>query len=114
MNVLYKMMKNPVRQRSIEYNDNRLSLYCAQKGRCAITKQILKIGNMHCHHKIPVKQSGKDDYNNLILLTDEVHTLLHSVEDSVIKRYMDILKLNHNQLVKINKLRKTIGLEIIQ
>lgn len=114
MNVLYEMMKNPVRQRSIEYNDNRLSLYCAQKGRCAITKQILKIGNMHCHHKIPVKQGGKDEYNNLILLTDEVHILLHSVEDSVIKRYMDILKLNHNQLVKINKLRKTIGLEIIQ
>lgn len=114
MNVLYKMMKNPVRQRSIEYNDNRLSLYCAQKGRCAITKQILKIGNMHCHHKIPVKQGGKDDYNNLILLTDEVHILLHSIEDSVIKRYMDILKLNHNQLMKINKLRKTIGLEIIQ
>lgn len=114
MNVLYEMMKNPVKQRSIEYNDNRLSLYCAQKGRCAITKQILKIGKMHCHHKIPVKQGGKDDYNNLILLTDEVHILLHSVEDKVIKHYMDILKLNHNQLVKLNKLRKSIGLEVIQ
>lgn len=114
MNVLYEMMKNPVKQRSIEYNDNRLSLYCAQRGRCAITKQILKIGKMHCHHKIPVKQGGKDDYNNLILLTDEVHILLHSVEDNVIKHYMDILKLNHNQLVKLNKLRKSIGLEVIQ
>lgn len=114
MNVLYEMMKNPVKQRSIEYNDNRLSLYCAQKGRCAITKQILKIGKMHCHHKIPVKQGGKDNYNNLILLTDEVHILLHSVEDNVIKHYMDILKLNHNQLVKLNKMRKSIGLEAIQ
>ena len=114
MNVLYEMMKNPVKQRSIEYNDNRLSLYCAQKGRCAITKQILKIGKMHCHHKIPVKQGGKDNYNNLILLTEEVHILLHSVEDNVIKHYMDILKLNHNQLVKLNKMRKSIGLEAIQ
>lgn len=114
MNVLYEMMKNPVRQRSVEYNDNRLSLYCAQKGRCAITKQVLKIGKMHCHHIIPVKQGGKDVYNNLILLTDEVHILLHSVEDNVIKRYMDILKLNHSQLVKLNKLRKSIGLEVIQ
>lgn len=114
MNVLYEMMKNPVKQRSIEYNDNRLSLYCAQKGRCAITKQILKIGKMHCHHKIPVKQGGKDNYNNLILLTDEVHILLHSIEDNVIKHYMDILKLNHNQLVKLNKMRKSIGLEAIQ
>lgn len=114
MDVLYTMMKNPVKQRSIEYNDNRLSLYCAQHGRCSISKQILKIGKMHCHHKIPIQQGGKDDYNNLILITDEVHILLHSVEGDIIKHYMDILKLNHNQLVKLNKLRKSIGLEVIQ
>ena len=113
MDMLYEIMKNPVKQRSIEYNDNRLSLYCAQHGRCAVTKQILKIGKMDCHHKIPVKQGGKDNYSNLILLTEEVHILLHAVEDNVIKHYMDSLKLNHNQLTKLNKLRKTAGLELI-
>lgn len=114
MNTLYQIMQNPVKQRSIEYNDNRLSLYCAQQGKCAITKQILKIGKMHCHHKIPVKNGGKDNYGNLIFLTEEVHILLHATDTTVIEHYMSILKLNHNQMIKLNKLRKQAGLEEIK
>lgn len=114
MDTLYQIMQNPVKQRSIEYNDNRLSLYCAQQGKCAITKQILKIGKMHCHHKIPVKNGGKDNYGNLIFLTEEVHILLHATDTTVIEHYMSILKLNHNQMIKLNKLRKQAGLEEIK
>ena len=51
--VLHYMMRNPILNRSIEYNDNRLSLYCASHGKCSITGKILEIGNIHCHHKIP-------------------------------------------------------------
>lgn len=114
MDTLYQIMQNPVKQRSIEYNDNRLSLYCAQQGKCAITKQILKIGKMHCHHKNPVKNGGKDNYGNLIFLTEEVHILLHATDTTVIEHYMSILKLNHNQMIKLNKLRKQAGLEEIK
>lgn len=114
MDTLYQIMQNPVKQRSIEYNDNRLSLYCTQQGKCAITKQILKIGKMHCHHKIPVKNGGKDNYGNLIFLTEEVHILLHATDTTVIEHYMSILKLNHNQMIKLNKLRKQAGLEEIK
>lgn len=114
MDTLYQIMQNPVKQRSIEYNDNRLSLYCAQQGKCAITKQILKIGKMHCHHKIPVKNGGKDNYGNLIFLTEEVHILLHATDTTVIEHYISILKLNHNQMIKLNKLRKQAGLEEIK
>lgn len=114
MDTLYQIMQNPVKQRSIEYNDNRLSLYCAQQGKCAVTKQILKIGKMHCHHKIPVKNGGKDNYGNLIFLTEEVHILLHATDTTVIEHYMSILKLNHNQMIKLNKLRKQAGLEEIK
>ena len=114
MDILYHLMRNPVKQRSIEYNDNRLSLYCAQQGKCAITKQILKIGKMHCHHKIPVKLGGKDSYSNLILLTDDVHILLHATDEAVIKHYMSVLNLNHNQIIRLNKLRKQAGLDVIE
>lgn len=113
MDTLYQIMQNPVKQRSIEYNDNRISLYCAQQGKCAITKQILKIGKMHCHHKIPVKDGGKDNYRNLIFLTEDVHILLHATDATVIEHYMSILKLNRNQMIKLNKLRKQAGLEEI-
>ena len=91
MDTLYQIMQNPVRQRSIEYNDNRLSLYCAQQGKCAITKRILKTGNMHCHHKIPIKNGGKDNYGNLILLLEEVHILVHATDVNVIEHYMCFL-----------------------
>ncbi len=114
MDTLYQIMQNPVKQRSIEYNDNRLSLYCAQQGKCAVTKQNLKIGKMHCHHKIPVKNGGKDNYGNLIFLTEEVHILLHATDTTVIEYYMSILKLNHSQMIKLNKLRKQSGLEDIK
>ena len=114
MDILYHLMRNPFKQRSIEYNDNRLSLYCAQQGKCAITKQILKIGKMHCHHKIPVKLGGKDSYSNLIFLTEDVHILLHATDEAVIKHYMSVLNLNHNQIVKLNKLRKQAGLDVIE
>lgn len=114
MDILYQIMQNPIKQRSIKYNDNRLSLYCAQQGKCAITKQILKIGKMHCHHKIPVKYGGKDNYSNLILLTEDVHILLHATDADIIEHYMKMLNLNHNQIIKLNKLRTQAGLESIE
>lgn len=37
MAVLHNLMRNPIDGESIEFNDNRLSLYSAQKGKCAVT-----------------------------------------------------------------------------
>jgi group II intron reverse transcriptase/maturase len=49
--IMNYMMDNPVENRSIEYNDNRLSLYVAQKGKCFVTGKLLEIDEIHCHHK---------------------------------------------------------------
>ena len=38
ISILREMMRNPIMDRSVEYNDNRLSLYCGQMGRCYVTK----------------------------------------------------------------------------
>lgn len=105
MNILLYLMRNPVIGQSIEYNDNRLSLYSAQQGKCAITKQSLSIGLMHCHHKIPKEFGGLDIYKNLIFVTDEVHRLIHAVDGATIQRYLKILKLDDKQLKKLNQLR---------
>lgn len=40
--ILHYLMKNPVQGESIEFNDNRLALYCAQQGKCAVTGKPLK------------------------------------------------------------------------
>ena len=109
-NMLHYMMRNPILNRSIEYNDNRLSLYCASHGKCSITGKILEIGNIHCHHKIPYSVSHDDSYGNLILICQEAHILIHAVNSEVIQHYKNVLKLNAQQVGKINKLRKLLNL----
>lgn len=105
MAILLYLMRNPVQGRSLEYNDNRLSLYSAQKGKCAVTKQFLEIGSMHCHHKTPVHLGGGDNYMNLIFVTGGIHRLIHAVNPVIIEKYLNELNLNQRQLAKINKLR---------
>lgn len=108
--ILHYMMRNPILNRSIEYNDNRLSLYCASHGKCSITGKILEIGNIHCHHKIPYSVSHDDSYGNLILICQEAHILIHAVNSEVIQHYKSLLNLNARQISKINKLRKLLNL----
>jgi len=53
MNILHYIMENPIRNRTQEYNDNRISLYTGQQGLCKIMKIPLEIGKMHAHHITP-------------------------------------------------------------
>ena len=114
MQILHYLMRNPVKGRSVEYNDNRISLYSAQKGKCAITGDELQVGKMHCHHKKPIHLGGDDKYKNLVFITDEVHRLVHAKETNTIATYLDGLNLDKKKLEKLNKLRVMAGLEIIK
>ena len=110
LNVLYYMMRNPVQGESIEYNDNRLSLFCGQYGKCAITGAPLEIGDIHCHHIIHRKQGGSDRYENLLLVKHDVHTLLHAVDSLVVTSLLETLNLTAKQKAKLNYLRAKAGL----
>ncbi len=110
LDILHYLMRNPIWYASIEFNSNRLSLYCAQQGKCAITKQALEIGDIHCHHKEPRKNGGSDKYNNLVLVTEAVHILIHATDNAVVEQYLGELKLDFKQKQKINTLRKIAGL----
>jgi len=106
MEILHHLMRNPDLKRTIEFNDNRLSLYCAQQGKCAITGKMLEIGDMYCHHKLPRQLGGKDNYQNLMIIIDDVHKLIHATQIDTIKKYMGKLLLNSEQKKKIDELRK--------
>ncbi len=107
--VLYYLMYNPIRGETLEYNDNRISLYVGQNGKCAITLLPLKRGRMHAHHKKPRLSDGTDKYENLIFVTDDIHRLIHVTDEILIKTYMDKLELSKHSLSKLNKLRDLIG-----
>lgn len=95
--------------RSIEYMDNRISLYAAQYGKCAVTGEILWIDEIHYHHKKPVSQSGTDEYKNLVIVREDVHKLIHATRQETITAYLNVLNLNKSQLQKLNKLRIMAG-----
>ena len=102
-----KMSQQQLHDRSAEYADNRLSLFCAQFGKCAVTGKAFEVlENIHCHHKIPKSKGGKDNYQNLVLVHEDVHRLIHAATDTTIQNYLSLLDLNKKQVAKLNKLRK--------
>lgn len=98
---------------SIEFTDNKISLYAAQYGKCAILGTELYIDDIHCHHKLPKSLGGKDNYQNLVIVHRDVHKLIHATNPETICKYLTILNLNNGQIKKINSLRKQAHLEPI-
>jgi len=115
MSILHYLMRTPLKYASIELNVNRLSLYCSQRGKCSVTKQLMEFNKIHCHHKTSRKSGGTDCYVNLVLVSEDVHTLIHATDNNIIRRYLFSLKLNRDQIRKLNTLRKKAGVpEIVK
>ena len=111
--IMLELMRSKCLGRSIEYFDNRISLYCAQAGKCAITGQKLGINEIHCHHKIPANLGGDDSYQNLVIVHKEVHKLIHATQEATISKYLSNQKLTAEMIAKVNKLRKFANLKEI-
>jgi 5-methylcytosine-specific restriction endonuclease McrA len=108
--MLQALMRQTTYARSAEYADNRLSLYCAQYGKCAVTGQMIDtLEDIHCHHKLPKHLGGKDNYHNLVIIHENVHILIHATAEPTIEHYLSLLNLNKKQLAKVNKFRKEAG-----
>ena len=104
--VLLQLMRAPTYSRSTEYADNRISLFSAQWGKCAVMgNEFQCISEIHCHHKKPKSIGGSDKYENLVLVLAPVHELIHAVGEDTISSYLSALKLDASQLAKLNKLR---------
>lgn len=114
MTILHILMRNPNMSASAEYNDNRISLYVAQQGKCSVTKERLSLEDIHCHHKLPKSLGGGDDYANLIILHERIHRLVHATQEDTISAILQTVQLDKRQLDKLNKLRKSVGNEAIK
>jgi group II intron reverse transcriptase/maturase len=98
---------------STQFIDNRVSLYAAQKGKCAITGEQLTRDNFHCHHKKAKKDGGSDEYDNLILIAADIHKLVHATKPETIEVLKKTLSLKQEEINKINKLRDALLLKHI-
>lgn len=113
MEILHSLLTKPFVNRSMEYMDNRVTVYTAQKGKCRAMGTELTIDNMHCHHKKPVSLGGTDEFNNLVYIRADVHRLVHAVNNETIGNLLKQIKPDNKQLDKINNLRKKCNLDVI-
>lgn len=111
--ILRELMENPNPKASIEYNDNLLSLYSAQKGKCRICGQELEIEDIFCHHIKPKELGGTDEYKNLIIIHSKIHTLIHSTDINEISKIITEFNFDTLQTEKVNKFRSILNLELI-
>lgn len=104
--LMVQMMKS-TGNNSTEYSDNRISLFSAQWGKCAITGIYFKcLEDIHCHHKLPKLYGGTDKYDNLVLVLPQVHRLIHATDEITIGKYLELLNLDKAQIAKLNKYRE--------
>ncbi len=112
--LMMELMRHSPANESIEYADNRISLFSAQWGKCAVTgKEFQELQDIFCHRVNPYLRYGRDRYANLILLSKNVFNLVHAKDPQAIKNYLMICSLDEKQLVKVNELRLKSGLTII-
>lgn len=107
--ILQQIMKNPLKDETVELNDNRISLYVGQGGKCFVSKEFLTMGDMHVHHKKPRKEGGKDNYQNLVLVTEYVHRLIHASTGETLEKLLSDPKCRKVNFDKLNKLRALVG-----
>lgn len=108
--LMLDMMRQPSHGGSTEYADNRISLFSAQWGKCAIMgKPFETLSDIHCHHIIPRENGGNDEYNNLVLVDSQVHILIHATKKETINKVCNSLGLTPKQKEKLNKFRQKAG-----
>lgn len=110
--ILLELMRNPISNRSIQFADNRISLYAGQYGKCAVTGMKLEYSDIHCHHKRPRCQGGTDEYKNLVIVHEDIHRLIHATNPQIISQYISEYR-SIIDLHKLNELRILAGNEEI-
>lgn len=111
--ILKRLMENPNPKASIEYNDNLLSLYSAQKGKCSICGRKLELEEIYCHHIVPKELGGTDEYKNLIIVHTDIHQAIHSTDENEVTKIISNFNLNISQKEKLNNYRKKLQLVLV-
>ncbi|RID81467.1 group II intron reverse transcriptase/maturase [Peribacillus asahii] len=113
--VIQWLRENPVvnDKATIEYNDNRISKFVAQHGKCAISGRELFFNEIHCHHITPHYISKDDKFNNLTIVHRDIHKLIHTNESKLFNSISSSFSLSQSQLEKLNKFRLKVGNKVL-
>lgn len=108
--IMLELEKNPIPNQSLEYNDNRISKFAGQQGKCAISGRFFtSYEDIHTHHTMPKEFGGDDSYNNLALVEKDIHVLIHATRKDTITAYLIKCNLDKASMERLNKFREKAG-----
>lgn len=110
---IFFMQSHPISNRSVKYNINRVNKYFEQKGKCYILNNFIPSSEINCHHILPRKNGGGDDIDNLVIIHENIHKIVHMTDKKKIDKIVKKLKLTSNQIKKINNFRSQCKLDNI-
>ena len=113
VNSMLWLMRHPILTESVRYNDNRVSLYAGQDGKCAITGKKLDVQTCICYRKTNDCKKGNDSYQNLLLLSLQGLAIVSSEDMMSVVALVKEYSLNAKVITKVNKLRATAGLPLL-
>ena len=99
--------------KSVEFNDNRISVFIAQQGNCYITNRRHSPTDMVCIYK-NITETDRDKYQNLVFVEIPISKaiLTESVEQA--KMWLMNYGLSGQQKKKLNKIRANYGYQTIK
>ena len=99
---------------STEYHDSKISLFSAQKGKCAISgEEFEDAEHVAVWLKVPGSLGGFERYKNMVLIHKKYLILLQELPQAAIKDLIKTLNITKKMLVKINSLREQANLSAI-
>lgn len=113
--VLSGLRSQPSMGRSTELIDSRISLFSAQRGKCALSGELFEnTADIVCWLKTPAELGGRKRYRNMILFHNRFLPLLQERPKNELKGIANSLKATKELMVKVNGLRQQAGLSAIE
>ena len=99
--------------KSVEFNDNRISVFIAQQGNCYITNRRHIPTDMVCIYK-NITETDRDKYQNLVFVEIPISKAILTESVQQAKMWLMNYGLSSQQKKKLNKIRANYGYQAIK
>ena len=99
--------------KSVEFNDNRISVFIAQQGNCYITNRRHSPTEMVCIYK-NITETDRDKYQNLVFVEIPISKAILTESVQQAKMWLMNYGLSSQQKKKLNKIRANYGYQAIK
>lgn len=99
--------------KSVEFNDNRISVFIAQQGNCYITNRRHSPTDMVCIYK-NITETDRDKYQNFVFVEIPISKAILTESVQQAKMWLMNYGLSSQQKRKLNKIRANYGYQAIK